>query len=148
MTRVLSGRAQTMVLSKLSVALVATAALVPQTSSAQEHWMQKIGHRWDIKEEDGWTGVWSRRTYRTATSNIYDATWTNPNHPTITAELRITLSPSTQVRVIRRDIAGGPAGNRCDYRGRLSADGYSASGTVTCSYNPFRTTNWSAVIRK
>ena len=141
-------KTRTAILSILSATIASTAILTPQTSFAQEHWMQKIGHRWDVKEDDGWKGVWSRRTYPTVNSNIYDATWTNPNYPTITAELRITLSVRNEITVIRKDISGGPAGNRCTYRGRLSSNGYNASGTVTCSYNPSRTASWSAVIRR
>ena len=128
----------------MAAAITATGIVVP-AAMAQEHWMEKIGHRWDV-QENGWTGVWSRRTYRTTRSNIYDAVWTHPNHRNITAELRITLSVRNEVTILRKDTSGTP--NSCTYRGYLSSNGVDAWGTHTCTITGATVHRWTAKVRR
>ena len=134
----------------LGLALVATIMIGGFASApvafAEEHWMQKIGHRWDV-QDNGWTGVWSRRTSRTANSNIYDATFTHPIHPTFTSEMIITLSVRNEIHIRRTDKTGTQVGKSCTYKGYLHGNGYTANGTSSCAWSagPHR---WQATIRK
>jgi hypothetical protein len=130
----------------LAGAVITTGFTVTSVAQAQEHWMQKIGHRWDV-QDNGWTGVWSRRTYPTANSNIYDATWTHPVHPTFTAEMIITLSVRNKIHIRRTDKTGTQVGKTCTYKGYLHSDGLHASGTSSCAWSA-GPHPWSAIIRK
>lgn len=120
----------------VGLALIAATMAVSFASApvalAEEHWMQKIGHRWDV-QDNGWKGVWSRRTYPTANSNIYDATFTHPIHPTFTAEMIITLSVRNEIHIRRTDKTGKQLGKSCTYKGYLHGNGYTASGTSSCA---------------
>ena len=134
--------------SKFMALALATAVtgggLVTPAAFAQQHWMERLGSRWDT-QENGWTGVWSRRTYTTTKSNIFDATWTHPVHATFTSEMRITISVRNEVTVIRTDNT--PGNNRCIYKGRINANSTYAWGTHTCGITGSRVHQWSAQIR-
>lgn len=130
----------------LAAAIVVANFAAAPIASAQEHWMQKIGHRWDV-QDNGWTGVWSRRTYPTTRSNIYDATFTHPVHPTFTAEMVITLSVRNEIHIRRTDKTGTQVGKSCTYRGYLHGNGITASGTSSCAWSA-GPHPWRATIRK
>ncbi|MEP2990292.1 MAG: hypothetical protein ABJN65_15020 [Parasphingorhabdus sp.] len=139
-------------LSKTTLGLALVAATITgnfvatPTAFAKEHWMKEIGHRWDV-QDNGWKGVWSRRTYPTATSNIYDATFTHPIHPTFTAEMIITLSVRNEIHIRRTDKTGTQVGKSCTYKGYLHGDGYTANGTSSCAWSA-GPHPWRATIRK
>lgn len=91
----------------------------PQPPQPQD----RLGRRWNV-QEDGWTGVWTRR----GNSNVFDGRWTQPGQRDITAVLSIYLQ-GNNVRIERRNSSDG---NNCEYRGTLSNDGRTASGQFTC----------------
>ncbi|XID92300.1 hypothetical protein ACF3MZ_28170 [Paenibacillaceae bacterium WGS1546] len=84
---------------------------------------QALGVEWH-EQEGPWSGVWRRR----GSSNIFDARWTMPGAPAVTAVLAIYIFGNF-VYVQRRNSSDG---NDCDYTGTLSADGRTVSGNFRC----------------
>jgi heat shock protein HslJ len=83
-----------------------------------------LGNEW-IEQEGPWHGVWTRR----GNSNIFDARWTMPGAPAVTAILRIYVYGNF-VYVQRRNSSDG---NDCDYTGYIAQDGRTVSGSYRCN---------------
>ncbi|MBG9793743.1 hypothetical protein ABD76_15015 [Paenibacillus dendritiformis] len=83
-----------------------------------------LGRVW-YEQEGGWNGVWRRR----GDTNIFDARWTMPGAPDITAVLTINLF-GNNVQVLRRNSSDG---NDCAYTGTIAGDGRTVTGTYTCT---------------
>lgn len=83
-----------------------------------------LGRVW-YEQEGGWNGVWRRR----GNTNIFDARWTMPGAPDITAVLTINIF-GNNVQVLRRNSSDG---NNCDYTGTIAGDGRTVTGTYTCT---------------
>ena len=116
-------------------------------ASAQAGAFAKLGRRWASTSELGWSGVWTRR----GNSNVFDATYTHPQHGRVTATLTIDIDARNNVFIRRTDISstkrppGWAPGKTCTYRGKMDAAGKVVTGTTSCDWalGPFR---WSARI--
>jgi hypothetical protein len=89
--------------------------------------------QWKVNEQ-GWTGVWTRR----GNSNQFDARWTMPGQNDIQGVIEMHFS-DRDVRMNRTDLN---TNQRCEYRGQISPDGRTAQGWVSCSGGPRM--NWTA----
>lgn len=94
----------------------------------------RLGRIWHV-QEGGWNGVWTRR----GNSNVFDARWTMPGAPEVTAVLTINIF-GNNVQVLRRNSSDG---NNCEYTGTLSGDGRTVTGTYRCTQGGG---SWSATI--
>lgn len=108
---------------------------VPATPPADRR--GSIGRVWHTEEGTaGWWGTWTRR----GTSDTFDAINFDPTRAYFdisVAEMAIT---GDDIHIVRRAPRVA-----CIYRGRLAADGLSASGTYGCN-NINRAFPWSATI--
>jgi hypothetical protein len=114
-----------------------SARLIQTLSTSSSHSLYGLGTYWQESEND-WTGVWTRR----GNSNIFDAKWVKPGQPLSRATLIVRLY-GNQVSVARTTVS--PEKFRCQYEGKVAADGLTIDGSFTCDKyrGPFQ---WHAKI--
>ena len=94
-----------------------------------------LGNSWG-EEESGWSSVWTRR----GSSNVFDASYTNPDGRRASTVNAITIE-GNRVSIRRTSSSDG---NLCTYEGTIQSDGVTITGTYTCPSG--HSSSWRAKI--